>query len=83
MVIRIRLVPLTLLTIVFVLLCSLNSDAQTPQIVESAQPVLNWLVDNWAAVALIVSETAALISLKYSGIIKSVLAFLTTVIKKK
>jgi hypothetical protein len=83
MVIRIRLVPLTLLTLVFVLLCSLNSDAQTPQFVESTKPVLDWLVDNWAAVALIVSETAALISLKYSGIIKSVLAFLTTVIKKK
>lgn len=83
MVIRIRLIQTILLTGLFFMLCSLNSDAQTPQFVESTKPVLDWLVDNWASVALIVSETAALVSLKYSGIIKSVLAFLTTVIKKK
>jgi len=83
MIIRVRLIPLTLLTLVFVLLCSLKSDAQTPQIVESANSVFDWLVENWPSVALIVSETAALISAKYSGIVKSVLALFTKVLKKK
>ncbi len=83
MVVRIRLISIILLSGLFFLLCSLNSVAQAPQIVEESQPVFNWLLENWEAVALIISESAALISLKYSGIIKSVLTFLTACIKKK
>ena len=83
MVVRIRLLQLILLTGLIFLLFSLPSSAQVIQTVEEKQPVYKWLIENWASVALIISETAALMSQKYSGIIKSILTFLTTCIKKK
>ena len=83
MILRIKLLSIFLFSGMFFLLCSLQLPAITPEVLEAPQPVFNWLLDNWEAVALIVSETAALVSLKYSGIVKSVLAFLTACVKKK
>ena len=45
--------------------------------------VLNWMQANWASVALIVSEVSALISVKYSGIVKTILSIVGQLIQKK
>lgn len=45
--------------------------------------ILPWLEANWASVALIVSEVAALISVKYTGIVKTVLSVIGQLITKK
>lgn len=45
--------------------------------------VVSWLEAHWASVALIVSEVAALISVKYTGIVKTVLSVIGQLITKK
>lgn len=47
------------------------------------ESVLNWMQTNWASVALIVSEIAALISVKYTGIVKTILSIVGQLIQKK
>ena len=42
-----------------------------------------WLCKNWAAIALIASEAASLISKKYSGIIRILIGVLGDIVKKK
>lgn len=42
-----------------------------------------WIADHWASLALIISEIAALLSGKWSGILKSVVNILGTVFTKK
>ena len=83
MIFRIRLLPLILFSGTFILLCSLQSAGTTPQNLDSTFSLFPWLAENWQTVALIISEVASLISVKYSGIFKSVLAFFTACIKKK
>jgi len=43
----------------------------------------NWFCRNWAAIALIASEAASLISKKYSGIIRILIGVLGDIVKKK
>lgn len=83
MILRIRLFPLILLSGLFFLLCSLQAPGATVENFESSSGVFSWLIENWATVALIISEVSSLISSKYSGIIKAVLAFFTACVKKK
>lgn len=45
--------------------------------------VMNWMQANWASVALIVSEIAALVSVKYTGIVKTILSIVGQLIQKK
>lgn len=45
--------------------------------------LIPWLEANWSSVALIVSEVAALISVKYTGIVKTVLSVIGQLIQKK
>lgn len=47
------------------------------------ESVLVWMQANWASVALIVSEIAALVSVKYTGIVKTILSIVGQLIQKK
>ncbi len=47
------------------------------------ESVMTWMQTNWASVALIVSEVAALISVKYTGIVKTILSIVGQLIQKK
>lgn len=49
----------------------------------NTESVLVWMQANWSSVALIVSEVAALISVKYSGIVKTILSIVGQLIQKK
>jgi hypothetical protein len=83
MVLRLSIWRILTLFLLFYLLCSFQDPALTPGNVAEKSGVFPWIVNNWQTLALIVSEVSALISVKYSGIIKSVLTFLGTCIKKK
>ena len=45
--------------------------------------VVDWMQANWTSIALIVSEIAALISVKYTGIVKTILSIVGQLIQKK
>lgn len=45
--------------------------------------ILGWIVDNWFQIALIISEIAALLPGKYTGILKSLLNLIGEVLKKR
>lgn len=75
------------LLLIVSLMCAVAAVAETPGNVAATSlnlpAVTDWLVSNWTSVALIVSEIAALISKKYSGIIKTVLVYIGTALQKK
>jgi hypothetical protein len=63
----------------FSVLCAQGSDVTIP----ADGVTLPWLQENWEVIALILSEVAAILSKKYSGIIQSLIVLLTRLIKKK
>lgn len=50
---------------------------------EEKKSVLEWVQANWAVIALIVSETAALLPTKISGIVQAVVTGISAIFKKK
>jgi len=51
--------------------------------VQKLQPIIAWIGENWVLVALVLSETAALLPTKYSGIIQGTIRFLGKLFEKK
>ena len=73
------------MTLIFVLFLVFNMGNAQGATMETTTPhgVFSWLAENWQSLALIISEGASLVSAKYSGIIKSVITFITSCVKKK
>jgi len=47
------------------------------------QPVWDWLQTNWAIIALVISEGAALLPTKFNGIIQGVVRMFSALFQKK
>jgi hypothetical protein len=78
---------LVLMLTVFAAICFLHV-AAVPSVEvtlsspESTSP-LTWLAGNWEKVALVISEVAALVSVKYSGFIKSAVSIFSSFFSSK
>lgn len=63
----------------------ISGPSETAATVEgfSISQIFDYLVTNWISISLIISELAALLSVKYSGILKTIVTIGDLIFKKK
>jgi hypothetical protein len=76
------LIVIILISLPFVGICEVNQAASTVEGF-SLTKIFDYLVTNWVSISLIISEIAALLSAKYSGILKTILSVLDLILRKK
>jgi len=81
--IKISILRLVAISIVIMLFCSsvFSQDLLTQPV--PGQSAADWLQANWEVLALVLSEAAAILSKKYSGIVQALIVLLGRLIKKK
>ena len=76
------LIAIILISLPFAGICEPN---QVTTAIESfsLSKIFDYLVTNWVSISLIISEVAALLSVKYSGILKSIISIGDLLFRKK
>ena len=76
------LFAIILISLPFVGICEPNQAAVSVEGF-SLSKIFDYLVNNWVSISLIISEVAALLSVKYSGILKTIISIGDLVFRKK
>jgi hypothetical protein len=71
-----------MLLMVFIFL-SVNTIAATPGDTSTRKSVFVWLGENWAVVAVVLSETMSFLPIKAKGILQGICNVIEAIVKKK